>query len=101
MKSSPFIHLIKTINGYYVFDVNTNQIISVKEDTFLYLQKVLNNQEEYDPFDSRTYALAKKGFLSNKRVKTLKHPATDVLKNRLNRKVSKITLQVTQSCNLR
>ena len=33
-KENPFIHLFQTAFGYYLYDVNTNQIIKIKQDTY-------------------------------------------------------------------
>lgn len=41
-KENPFIHLFQTAFGYYLYDVNTNQIIKIKQDTY----ERLSNQEK-------------------------------------------------------
>lgn len=42
-----------------------------------------------------------KGYLNNKRVEKIKHPATDFLKYSIKNNIVHLILQITQSCNLR
>lgn len=40
LSDKPFIHLFKTINNYYIFDVNKSKILKTDELVF----KVLSNE---------------------------------------------------------
>lgn len=99
----PFIHLLKSPNGKYFYDVNTNDIVSVSDKTYYALMNLLNRhgdileQGDKDEIEK----IKANGFLSSNKVKEIKHPAYDYIETFLERKLQKITLQVTQSCNLR
>ncbi len=99
----PFVYLLHTINGKYVYDVNRNDIILVDEDVYHALRKMTTEEAVIiEPYTQKKLArLNEMGYLSTHRVREIKHPATDYLEEYLDRKVSKITLQVTQGCNLR
>ena len=62
----PFIHLIETINGYYVFEVNKNHFISVEEDVYQELEKVMSDNEfkTYTPYQQELFRpLQSRGYL--------------------------------------
>lgn len=94
----PFIHTFKTPLGYYVYDVNTNEIIKIDEDIYQYLRKE-------SPADTSTIEkinhLKEIGYLKTNRVEETEHPATEILPFYLDAKVGQLVLQVTQNCNLR
>lgn len=95
-KREPFIHLMKSPYACYVYDVNTNVILRVKEEVFNHLKGTtdINSIQEIE-------SLKSKGFLSDNRPEVMEHPQTENLEYLLSNKLSKITLQVTQQCNLR
>jgi CLI_3235-class bacteriocin maturation radical SAM enzyme len=103
----PFVHLFKTVNGYYIFDVNINQIVKIKKEIYdiLYQQLISDNtQVTFDDNDESTKIISnmiKRGFLSSRKTLEIVHPADELLEYSLNNKIQKITLQVTQNCNLR
>lgn len=104
VSSKPYIHLVETINGKYVYEVNTNEIIAINDIQYELLQNILNrkgfvdySKEERECLDY----LLKQGYLSNNRVKIIEHPMTDILPELLKRRVSSLTIQITQQCNLR
>ena len=101
--SSPFVHLLRTIYGYYFFDVNTNQIVCVQQDVYKLLEDILARPEQYEDYRQLEILqpLLNEGLLSDKHVKKIKHSATDRLSLYLNRRMESVTLQVTQQCNLR
>jgi len=104
MKEVPFIKLIKSPNNYYVFDVNRNNIIKVSKDLYCFLQELSVNQEigcKNEKVQTELLYLNEKGYLSNNKISIIRHPETDFLETYLERKINKITLQVTQNCNLR
>ena len=106
-KKKPFIKLIKTPYGFYIFDVNTNSILKIDEGVYEYLIKLQTNNQNQETNNVSMEVLNKikklkyKGFLSAKRPKRMEHPQTKYLKYQLSNKIGKITLQVTQQCNLR
>lgn len=102
MKNMPFIKLIYTPLNYYFYDVNKNEIIKINENDYYYLSRILTTDENFsENYSSSISSLVKQGYLSNNRVKIIEHEETRTLKTRLNRSLKKMTLQLTQNCNLR
>lgn len=103
IEEKPFIHLLESPNAKYFFDVNTNEIVYVDDKGYDLLKKVLAEEKVVltDEEEGRISKLKSDGYLSNHRVKSIKHPVTDFLELNLTRRLSKITLQLTQDCNLR
>ncbi|MDQ0089909.1 uncharacterized protein J2T12_003322 [Paenibacillus anaericanus] len=104
IQEHPFIFLFRTPGCYYVYDVNTNIIVMIDKETFEVLEDVLNDKiesEEYFKEYDGIATLINKGFLSANKIKQIEHSESRTLLYTLNNKVSKITLQVTQQCNLR
>lgn len=106
MKSNiPLIHLFKTPLGYYFYETNRNEIVSTNEETYYALNDLLyanTNGDEPNQKSSRSIeALKNMGYLSSSRPQTIEHLATEALIDYFESKVEKITLQVTQDCNLR
>lgn len=96
--TKPFIKLFKTPIGFYCYDVNTFSMLRITEGMY----EILNGNDEYDKEDARNRInkLKEKGYLSNHRPKEMKHPYTDYLQSYLSHSIRKITLQITQNCNL-
>ncbi len=108
MNNAPFIHLFKTIYGYYFFDVNKSSVIKVNQKVYEYLQELQKSNCELsetnkkdDSVIEQINKLKQGGFLSDRRIKKIKHPDEEVIEYILPYKLSQITLQVTQQCNLR
>lgn len=102
IKDTPFIHLFKTHDNYYIYDVNTNMILSIQKDTYKYL--IENKDKLYTSdisINKEVQILLSKGFLSNKHASKIEHPTSELLEYYLNNRLNTITLQVTQQCNLR
>lgn len=107
----PFIHLFKTMQDAYIYDVNTNTILPVENDVFQYLDFFLSHKleaihlhmtrEKIQKAESCIKSMQEEGFLSNKRVKTIKHPLDKYLDGLLEFRMENLILQVTQACNLR
>lgn len=104
MKKVPFIKLIDYFGECYVYDVNRDNILKISKGLYSYLEAVLSGEdggckdeavlEEYE-------TLREEGYLSSRRMEVLQHPATETLPYLLERRMHTMTLQVTQSCNLR
>lgn len=96
-----FIYFFRTPNNYYFYDVCTNNVINTNEFIYQTLKK-LKQKHELDTKELEVIKkLKKEGLLRNNPIKLLKHPESDNLENLLQRKLSNITLQITQQCNLR
>ena len=98
----PFVKLLKTPLGRYVYDVHTNEIIAVSDEAYAMLEALLaDDTAEAPELPPELAELQAQGYLSGARVETVRHPATDYLPYLLARKVEKVTLQLTQQCNFR
>lgn len=102
----PLIYLFNTPLGYYIFDVNRNRIIKTQKPVYEALSKEQSvgeaaaaawESEEKSIIDG----LKEDGFLSSFRSSEIRHPKDDMLESILDGSVPKITLQITQACNLR
>lgn len=102
--SKPFIKLLRSPYGYYFFEVNRNEIVSVDEDVHHTLEGILNGSSRLDDVaneNDKIRRIMQMGYLSDFRPLRIHHPMADMLENFLAHKVEKITLQLTQNCNFR
>lgn len=102
----PFVLPIKTPLGCYFYEVNRNEVVTVSPELYSYIKAILesdtpstvtvsdNAKKQYD-------ALSECGYLSSNHVKEIQHPALSGIDTYLGRGLQKLTLQVTQKCNLR
>lgn len=102
----PLVLPISTPLGYYIYETNRNEVISVSKEMFSYIQAIMgNNASEIsrtsDNVKTQYAELAGCGYFSPPRVEKVEHPATYHLKHYLARNIEKFTLQITQNCNLR
>ncbi len=107
MNNTPFIHLFETVYGHYFFDVNKSSVMKVNQKVYEYLQKLqkdncaLPETGEDNSVTEQINKLKNQGYLSHRRIKKIKHPEEEIIEYILPYKLSQITLQVTQQCNLR
>ncbi len=91
---------IKTPEHYYIYDRGRNAILEVEENEFIELENVQKGiiksgeSQVIEKYQSN-------GFLKENTVTKLEHPCTHALEHYLSNHVEKLTLQVTQRCNLR
>lgn len=99
----PFIQLFHTPNSCYFLDVNRNEFVPISVSSFQYLREIMlgiHGWEDFTPDELRD--LRTQGYLcSESAVKEVRHPYSNFLGTFLDRKLAKITLQVTQNCNFR
>lgn len=105
-KDKSFIHLFETPGGFYLYDVNRNSILKVEKSVYDSLKPGMesisyNNIPYHESSKNIIKNMKEKGFLSEKRISVISHPATDKLDYFLSNKIRMIILQVTQQCNLR
>ena len=95
----PFIHLFKESFGYFLYDVNMDEILSIPREVY----ESLKGKQEGGSEDAKAYIrnLKADGYLKTARVKKSIHPATKYVKFYLQTKLKHLTLQITQNCNLR
>lgn len=80
-ESGPFIHLFKTSLGYYVYDVNTGQVLKIDKGVYDYLKNAGSEVDELSL--EKVNLLKKEGFLKSNRVKITEHPYTLLLPDAL------------------
>lgn len=103
----PFVHLFKSYNNNYIFDVNTNTVIKISEACYNHLDKLINAlpSEEYSYIDENVQKelvqLSSNGYLKEKRLKNISAQYIDSLDYMLNNRLGMLTLQVTHQCNFR
>lgn len=98
MQEDFFIHLFKTLNSYYLYDVNANSIIRINRDTY---DKLRDKQGILDD-DLQIKKLKERGFLKSiDRNVIIEHPLTNKVESYIQNNLSLLILQVTQNCNLR
>lgn len=100
-KQNYLIHPFCTSTNYYLYDANTDAVISVSKKIYDFFLNVENKWQLSIKESSFLNKLHGKGFLLPCNIEKIEHPATHFLSTILDRKIKNITLQVTQSCNLR
>lgn len=97
-----FIHTFDTRQGYYLYDVNTNSILSINRNLYEYINRRKNGSSEIkEELEKNISEMISQGFLSSKRVEKMEHSFSLLLPYVIKNRLSSITLQVTQQCNLR
>ena len=102
----PFIHLLKSPYNYYFYDVNTDDIVHVSEETHSYLTALLcarekESVESSSNVEEELISLKEAGYLKTKRPLKIENPQTDGFLHMLSHGLRMLTLQVTQKCNFR
>jgi len=104
LRQVPFVHLFRTGLGNYVYDVNTGTVLDTDADTYAYLlaQQRGDPASDCPPHVERAVARMKaSGYLTGNRILGVRHPMEHLLQSCLARCIAGLSLQVTQSCNLR
>lgn len=87
--------IFKTPYRYYLYDRNSNEIVPISFSEYEKLEAGKDlSADEYQELES-------KGILFENEVEKIEHPENGMLNLRYERKVSVLTLQITQQCNLR
>jgi len=96
---TPYIHLFRTSEGFYCYDVNTDCILRIPSDAFEYLEATMSG--DTNPMvPNSVKELAENGFLKADHVISTEHPDTDLLEYHCRNRIEGLILQVTQNCNL-
>ena len=112
MNGKPNIHLFEIYDRKFLYDVDTNSIVSIPNDVYSFLKELACCTSELDVSNKLSVMettvrqsiiyLENQGLLhpvnSNLQVK---HVETDILQGLYDGNLSLMTLQVTQNCNLR
>ncbi len=98
----PFIKLFRTPNAGYFLDVNKDEILPISDSSFQYLDAFLSDKDNGLDMPEELVNLKSQGYLTTESVvKRVQHSYSQNLETFLQRKLAKITLQVTQNCNFR
>jgi uncharacterized protein len=102
---NPLVLPIKTPFGFYFYEAQRNEIVSIDKELFNYLYQIIikNNYdvEISDECKKRIGELQEFGYLLPSQIKRLEHPQTKTIETMLERKLTMVTFQLTQRCNLR
>lgn len=106
MSQKPFVLPIRTALGYYFYEVNRNELVAVTEQLYEYLLRILDVGdtemiEASEEVKTQYLELQDCGYLQPVHIEKVVHPLTGKLEDLLDRRIDKITLQITQNCNLR
>jgi uncharacterized protein len=100
--NKPFIKLFHTPNAGYFLDVNKDEILPIGEGSFKYLNAVLLDKDTGLDMPEELADLKSQGYLTcESAVKQVQHFYSQYLEIFLQRKLMKVTLQLTQNCNFR
>ena len=99
----PFVTLFRTPNAYYFYEVNKSEFVQIGELSFRYLHELIINKSDItDSMPQELIDLKDSGYLATKSVvEEIQHFCSDFIDVFLDRKLDKITLQLTQDCNFR
>jgi len=95
-----FMHTFSEHNRHYVFDANTNSILPISPQQWP-VMCAIEKGEINDEAKALLERYREKGYFLDVDIQEIKHPDTDMMPYYLTRKLQKLTLQVTQNCNLR
>lgn len=98
------IHLFKLHKKHYLYNANTNAIIKIPQEIYLYLENVpgKNNMSELSSNAQKGLLYLKEnGILCDEVPDVSVHFETDLLESLYQNNLNTLTLQVTQNCNLR
>lgn len=87
--------IFKTPYNSYLYDRNSNEIVTISSDEYR------NIESEYPLTEDECVSMREKGIILENYLKHIKHPESKLLDCRYERKVSFLTIQITQQCNLR
>ena len=96
----PFIHLFRTSQDYFMYDVNRDQIVRLPEAVYCDLKADAASLGSTAEAAAMISGLKERGFLKVNRVEEVEHPETEKLPILLQNSLSQLILQVTQRCNL-
>ena len=101
----PLILPLKTPFGFYFYETQKNDILSINKELYEYLVKLLKDNEDdinlFKKCKKQIGELQELGYLSPSKISCIEHPQTKIIENLLERKLNMVTLQLTQMCNLR
>lgn len=112
LNGKPNVHLFEVYDRKFLYDVDTNSIVSIPDDVHIFLQELACCSSDSD-VSSKLASMNEKVrqsimYLENQGLLhsindnlQIKHVETDILQDLFDGNLSLMTLQVTQNCNLR
>lgn len=93
-------HAFSIAKHWYVFDANTNSIISVNEGQHKAFSEIEQGTETQENL-AVLHEFQMKGFCKEAFIENIYNPNTDMIATHLEKKLNHMIIQVTQGCNLR
>ena len=104
---NPYIHLFRSPNRCYVYDVNKDSVLTVSDSLYAYLEACKDVPDNTDSIEELGHedrealrSMLEAGYLSDHRVERIEHFHTSDLDFQLHNRINEMVLQVTQACNL-
>lgn len=94
----PFVHIIRTPWGNYIYDVNKHSVLRVSNSTINWLYNNCPNDKSACDIDE-VISLKNKGYLKENPILFVEHPFKNIINGYLDNNLNNITLQVTKGCN--
>jgi len=86
--------------GKYIYDRETNSILALNDDEYEAFERI--HQKQVNADDKKILkSFQERGFCKESELEKIEHPEDKYLEFHLDNKIEKITLQITQNCNLR
>lgn len=98
------IHRFKTPISKWVYDGNCGKLLEVKDDVYNELEQIEEQEINFENSEDRSHEideLYSKGYFHNTDIAKIEHGQTEIMPMLLSRGLRRITLQLTQQCNLR
>ena len=95
-----YIKPFSTPMGNYIYDRETNAILSLNDEEYAAFQRIYERQANESDLELLK-VFQERGFCKESKLERIEHPANRFLEFHLENKIEKMTLQVTQNCNLR
>jgi uncharacterized protein len=99
-----FIHLFRTRNCYYIYDVGSDMFLKIPENTYHILDSGLAKKDTIDELVKQDYIIKKlieQNYIVSSKAEEIIHPKDKLISSYLDNAIRMITLQITQQCNLR
>jgi len=96
----PLIHTFELHDKHYAFDANSNTILPLDEKQWP-LVKLIEEGEVAGEARELLDLYQEQGYFREPELREIEHPETGAMRYHLARRLQRLTLQVTQDCNLR
>lgn len=93
-------HTYSIAGHWYVFDANTNSVISVSEEQYKALNDIEHDRETQENL-AVLQGLQEKGFCKEAVIERIYNANADIIEAHLDKKLQHVIIQLTQRCNLR